>query len=34
MFLSYPVVIINKSQVKIDIWSKDGDNAHGLTTVH
>ena len=28
MMLNYPEPIINKSQVKIIIWSKDGHNAH------
>ena len=26
--LNYPLPIINKSQVKITGWSKDGHNAH------
>ena len=34
MMLNYPVLIINKSQVKIISWSKDGHNARRLTTVH
>ena len=32
--LNYPVLIINKSQVKISSWSKEGHHAHLLTAVH
>ena len=28
MMPNYPVLIINKFQVKINIWSKDSHNAH------
>ena len=33
MMLNYPVPIINKPRVKKFIWSKDGRNAHLLTTM-
>ena len=26
--VNYPVLIINKTQLNISIWSKDGHNAH------
>ena len=32
--LYYQVLVINKSQVKISCWSKDGHNALILTTIH
>ena len=34
MMLNYPIPNINKPQVKIFIWSKDGHIAHPFTTIH
>ena len=31
--LNYQVLIFNESQMKLIIWSKDGRNAHPLTTM-
>ena len=34
MMLNYSILFINKSQVKITSWSKDGHNGYLLTIIH